>query len=411
MAQVNNRPPYPINEVLTISTQTPYTTADVTERIDAAGLWLTDSGVQVVSPNPDHAGGFVSWYEQDTGEMPYVYSEITGYLATMMSFMHDLSGEARYLNAAVKAAEWLNRTAHTSGSFRCLFPLRPSRFDYKHQQLYAFDTGVILNGLCEVIRLTGRSDLLASARRAGDWLIESAQLPNGGFQAVFDLSEGRYLLNDAEWSLCPGSYHTKVAIGLLNLASLTGETRYRDAAVRVCDFALSFQQPDGRFVSFPSEGGTNAHAHAYSAEGLWVAGSLLERDDYLQSSVRATEWLLRWQSPEGLVPRHFHNGVPTYNERVDILAQALRLGAIHLAQGRLDPALGERLAPLAEVVTRNQVRAGDSRSLGGFHFGRLSDGKPMPHVNVWVSAFAIQALHLYQGLALGREPFKPHFMV
>jgi hypothetical protein len=53
----------------------------------------------------------------------------------------------------------------------------------------------------------------------------------------------------------------------------------------------------------------------------------------------------------------------------------------------------------------------DPRVDGGFAFGRLSNGTPMPHVNVWVTAFAAQALAAYDDLRAGRPAFAPRFMV
>jgi hypothetical protein len=47
----------------------------------------------------------------------------------------------------------------------------------------------------------------------------------------------------------------------------------------------------------------------------------------------------------------------------------------------------------------------------GFIFGRLSDGSIMPHVNVWVTAFAIQGLSLYRSVLNGTYAFNPFFMI
>ncbi len=389
-------------------------TVNLKESVKKAADWLVHSGVQVVSDNPLHSQGFASWYEADTQTMPYVYSEITGYLTTMMCNLYDSTGEKRFLESAMGAADWLLRTAHQdTGGFRCLFPIKSTRFDYKNSQVYIFDTGVIISGFVDVYRASGQAKYLAAAVTAADWIIREVQKPNGAFYPVYDVDKRVFIESDKEWSLCSGSYHTKVAIGLINLYEITQNVKYKDAAVKACDFALTFQQPDGRFISFPTEGGTNSHPHAYSAEGLWVVGKILNREDYLQASARATEWLLQWQSAEGFVPRHFHNGEPLYNERVDILAQTLRLAAIHLGEGRLvdTPELREKLDKLVALITRNQAESDDSRIAGGFYFGRLSNGEQMPHVNVWVSAFAIQGLTLYDGFLNSHYQFNPFFMV
>lgn len=389
-------------------------TESLTTRVANAAEWLVGSGVQVMSDNPLHHQGFASWYEADTQSMPYVYSEITGYLVTQMCDLYDQTGDQRFLASATGAADWLLRTVHEpTGGFRCLFPLKPSRFDYKYDQIYVFDTGVIISGLVNVYRASNQDRFLKAAIKAADWIIEQAQKESGGFYPVYDLEKQSFIENDSEWSLCSGSYHTKVAIGLVNLYQATNDAKYREAAIKACDFALTFQQTDGRFISFPGEGGTNSHPHSYSAEGLWVVGKVLGREDYLQASAKAADWLLSWQSVEGYIPRHFHNGEPLYNERVDILAQALRLASIHLAEGRLPDteAVRAKLEKLVTVIIRNQATSDDSRINGGFYFGRLSSGDVMPHVNVWVTSFSIQGLGRYEGFLRDTFDFNPVFMV
>jgi len=383
-------------------------TGQVTDR---ASQWMIQSGAQVTSDNASLNGGFVSWYEQDTQQYAYVYSEITGYMLTMLASLYTRTGDVRFLNSAIRAGDWFANTVHEpTGGFRCLFPLRPTRFDYKHEQIYTFDCGVILSGLTNVYRVSRHPKYLAAATSVADWLLHVAQKPGKGFYPVYDIQTGEFIENDKEWSLCSGSYHTKIAIGLLNLHDLTQKPAYLKAALNACDYALEFQEQNGRFVTFPA-GGTNSHPHTYSAEGLWTVGRHLGREDYLQASAKATAWLLDLQNDEGIVPRHYQNGEPLYNERVDVLSQALRMGAIHVGEGRLSEAYVPRLEKLASIIARNQAESSDVRADGGFYFGRLSDGTTMPHVNVWVTMFAIQALTALDDYKHGQLNFKPFDMV
>ena len=384
---------------------------DSQRMIDRASRWMTQSGAQVMSEHSALNGGFVSWYEQDTQQYAYVYSEITGYMLTMLASLYTRNRDVRFLNSAIRAGDWVANTAHEpTGGFRCLFPLRPTRFDYKHDQIYTFDCGVILNGLANLYRVTHHPKYLSAATSVADWLVYEAQKTDKGLYPVFDIQSGRFHENDQEWSLCPGSYHTKVAIGLLNLHNLTRKPAYLRATLNLCDYALEFQESTGRFITFPA-GGTNTHPHTYSAEGLWSVGKYLNREDYLQASANATAWLLDLQNEEGIVPRHYQHGEPLYNERVDVLSQALRMGAIHLSERRLSESYLPCLEKLAAVIARNQASSDDIRADGGFYFGRLSDGTTMPHVNVWVTMFAIQALTALDDYKHGWLAFKPFDMV
>lgn len=333
-------------------------------------------------------------------------------MLTLLTWLHSRKRNPYLLDSAVRAADWLIAVAHEpTGGFPCLVPLRANRFEHKRDYLYSFDCGIILSGLVNLYRASGNGRFLASAVTVADWMMRDLQDERGAFKPVYNSANGEWIYSNAEWSLCSGSYHTKIAIGLINLYDATRVDKYKHAATKACDFALTFQQPDGRFVTFPDEGGTNSHPHAYSAEGLWVVGKYLDRQDYLTASARGTEWLFSVQSPEGYVPRHWHNGEAHYNERVDVLSQALRLAEIHRSEGRLDESLEPQMALLEPLILRNQAHDDDSRVNGAFYFGRLSNGDTVKHANVWVSSFAIQALTLREDRKHGTCNLDPMFMV
>ena len=152
----------------------------IKSQIEKAAHWLVESGVQVESDNPLHSGGFACWYDGETETMPYVYSEITGYLTTMMCALYTDTDDSRFLTSAQGSGNWLVRTAHEqTGGFRCLYPIENTRFDYKRNQIYVFDSGVILSGLVNVYRETGKAHYLAAAITVADWLINDMQKPDG----------------------------------------------------------------------------------------------------------------------------------------------------------------------------------------------------------------------------------------
>ena len=250
----------------------------IDEVADKAISWLLDSGIQFNSQSPETDGGFASWYEQDTESSPYLYAEITGYMLTLLTWLNSRKQDVRLLKSAIRAADWLIEISHkASGGFPCLVPLRPNRFEHKRDYIYTFDCGIILSGLVNLHRATGIPRFLSAAVTVADWMLRDLLEDTGALKPIYNAATGDWIYSDAEWSLCSGSYHTKVAIGLINLYDATKLPKYLNAATRICDFALAFQESNGRFVTFPESGGTNSHPHAYAAEGHFLDALICAR--------------------------------------------------------------------------------------------------------------------------------------
>ncbi len=219
------------------------------------------------------------------------------------------------------------------------------------------------------------------------------QKPDGSLNPIYDTKNGEVVNTEQKWSTQSGSYHTKVAMGLVDLYGLTSDQTYANSAIGICDFALQQQTSSGRFISFRDTGKTNVHPHCYSAEGLYYVGKKIGNDEYVESAKRATAWTLNnadrlWQIYEPDVD------VFSGDERSDIFAQTLRLGVL-FAQDDSDfmeeyrPALNH----LARTVQSYQDQAADVRQHGGINYGNHVIDK---NVNSWCSMFAVQAMEYYK---------------
>jgi hypothetical protein len=365
--------------------------------VSGALRWVVSSGIQIRAQDGQVDGGFAAWYDLENQTYPFVYSEITGYMLTLLCAVEALHANSTptLTGMARLAGDWLLRAVwNQANGFACLRPL-DNRTTHNRQALsYAFDNGVIINGLCNLYRRTGLLRYLDAAVSTADWLVCAAQRADGLFEPVFDAARGVFISQGDTWSQFPGSYQAKIAIGLLNLFDLTHQERLVDAAERVCTAAVNFQTSDGRLATFPDAERTNCHAMAYAAEGLWSAGTYLGRQDYLCYSLSAVKWLLDNQSSSGQVARHFHHNRPYFVDRFDITAQALRLALLLRTDGRLD-AYDDRVDRLCTLLVGGQLSDRDPAADGAFVFGRASDGRVLRHANTWVTAFAIQAIRLY----------------
>lgn len=369
--------------------------------------WLQESGIQSAT------GGYHSWFDRTSGQYPFEYSEVTGYQVTLAAWLaaRDDVGtggsDARTvrdtaLADAERAVHWLTTAVQpVPGAYRCLEASRTAgavgRFAGKAERLYTFDAGIILQGLVAHHVATGSPHALHAARETGEWLLQHVDPAGVVTPWPATPAAGRWQDAAADWSTRPGVHHAKIGIGLAALGEVSGEERFTRAAVAVCEDALRHQLPSGRFITNPPVAGTNIHPHSYAAEALWAVGRATGRDDLVAASERAALWALAATDRDGLPPRRYaqdRDGTVSVvrHPRVDGVAQVLRLAALHSAHGT------HAAQRLVAALLERQVHAPDEpRAHGGFAFGAGTDGTPLPHANVWVTAFAVQALVLAAG--------------
>lgn len=148
--------------------------------------------------------------------------------AWSLARVFDITGEQRYLDAAVKNAEWALTQRNTLGwlAQNCL---QDSAQPFTHTIAYA------MRGLLEIGAAAQREDLIQAARVIGDAMI--ANLPANGFLP------GRF--NDrwqptVKWSCLTGDCQLGINWG--RLYQIAGEEKYREATSRVLDFVKRTQK-------------------------------------------------------------------------------------------------------------------------------------------------------------------------
>lgn len=382
------------------------------EAARAAERWIVDSGVQVRAGKL--RGAFNAWYDLETGGFQYVYPEITGYGITNLLYFNSLEHDAKHVARAELAGDWVIRRAmHPCGGIRPRDHYdrreRALVFSFERQLVVTFDSGMVLFGLTNLFEATRRKAYLTAARRVGDFIAGKAQRRDGSLYACYNPLKREWIDKPDKWSTQSGGYHAKVAMGLLHLARLTGEKKYRVSAVGVCDWSLKTQRPSGRFVSWRTENATHQHPHLYTAEGLLWAGLELERADYVAAAVRAVEWSLSEQDETGGIPCAVGDrGLRNPHQRSDTLAQCLRLAALFRSRGLGSKAWDGKLLKLEKALLRFQRAA--KPHAGAFAYGEEMSGERREHLNYWCTAFAQQALQMRDDSLSGRVPSVQFFV-
>jgi hypothetical protein len=338
--------------------------------LERAGAWLLDSGIQ------DASGGVARYYLSDSRRNAPVSTEITGYAASALVYLWKVTGNGRYLDAAKQAACYLIHDAWSESS--ATFPFEPVH-NGGPSYAYFFDCGIITRGLLAVWRTGGDDACFERAKECGlsmafDFMAGKAMHP------ILRLPDKQPLAYERRWSRAPGCYQLKSAMAWSELASATGHRELGSAFERMLAYSLNTHNdflpgdPDDLRVM------DRLHAYSYFLEGLLAAPAHPGVPAALGMGLRRAGALLRRIEPEFA--------------RSDVYAQLLR---VRLFAEALDLCPLDRGAAEYEAarISEFQVSGPDRATTGGFYFGTKRNA-PMPFVNPVSTAFAIQALALWQ---------------
>lgn len=215
------------------------------------------------------------------------YPETTGYIIPTLWDAAGELDESRWRDRARRMAEWLLTKQYDNGAF-------PGLFEGRLAEPRVFNTGQIIFGLLRTYEETRDGRFLASARRAGDWLI-AQQDEDGAWRR-------------STYHGIVHTYNTRTAWALARLSAVTREQGYRVAARRNADWAIEQQTSGGWFQhnAFETNAPSTLHTIAYAMRGLLELGDACGEKSYVEAAARCAEVLHDlWQS-EGRIPGAFH---------------------------------------------------------------------------------------------------------
>ena len=208
-------------------------------------------------------------YKIGKGWMP-PYRETTGYIIPTLLDLAEHLKRPGLTSTAERMGEWLAQVQEPSGGFI----EHELRQDTKP---IVFNTGQILHGFNALILRRGRQDLVPHARRAGDFLVSSAD------------ETGSFVRNE-HYDMAH-AYNVRSAWALLTLGRLLGEKTYENAALANADWTVAQQIGNGFFRNNNFQPGWNANTHgiAYVLQGLIEIHCISGRESYLAAVRRAAE--------------------------------------------------------------------------------------------------------------------------
>jgi hypothetical protein len=356
--------------------------------------WVLQSGIQ------SDRGYFYDWYELDTASPGRPYPEITGYGTSTLVWLYRLDGDEALLERAAAAANWLvSQALHPS--YDLVFARGAARDAGLGSKpyLYAFDTGMAGAGLTRLGAITEDATWAGSLERIVDALSTRMKRSDGTLWPLLDPDSGQPVTTDGAWSSRFSGYQAKT----VSFLSLNGSNRGDTVLGDVVRKTLEGQRDSGAFPGY-ADGQAHLHPHFYALEGLLVSRSVPGLPPVDDAVVRGYLYAERLLAANGYLPTVAHDDhVTVPHERVDALAQFVRLGCLLVSLGwlsrdRLDGTLGGAVSRLLEYQVEGTPHN------GGFRFGQDADGTPKQHVNSWGSFFAGQAVHWFILVRDGAHP-------
>ena len=333
-----------------------------------AGRWFLESGIQ------ESSGGVARFYRSEISSNKPVSTEITGYTASALVWLFKATKDEAYLDRARLTARFLTDRAWDP-------QLKTFPFEYPSNLTYFFDCGIIVRGLMAVWRETREERLLTIAHETCRSMIRDFGA-GAECHPILELPSKAPLERTPQWSRSPGCYQLKAALAWFDVAEETGDAALRTAWETSLSAAL---ESHARFLPQETDEITRygvmdrLHAYSYFLEALTA---VLDRPECRSA----------YASALAAVERHLRRIAPVF-VRSDVYAQLLR--------ARLN---GQEVVPLdvaaasaeADALRTFQCASDDPRIDGGFSFGRR-DGVLSPHINPVSTAFAMQALEMWQG--------------
>jgi hypothetical protein len=341
-----------------------------------AGQWFLNSGIQ--EPN----GGVSRYYRIEESRNARVSTEITGYAVSTFCFLHSQSGDAQYLEAALRAGRFLINQAWDETLGLPPFEWPPSEKPEENRAFF-FDSGIIVRGLIHLYHASGEHSFLDAAEACGRTMIGLFE-HGGEYAPILQLPARSALPYGSSWSNNPGCYQLKSALGWRQLYLETGKPEFQTAFEIALERALA---NDAVFLPGTSERQRvmdRLHAYSYFLEALLAVNDRPECAAAQRNGLTRAATLLREIAPEFA--------------RSDVYAQVLRVRL--LSPGPVDEVAA---AEEAAAISAFQIQSADPRLNGGFYFGRRN-GVMAPFANPVSTSFCTQALAMWNAHQQGTSP-------
>ena len=203
------------------------------------------------------------------------YPEVTGYIIPTFWDSYHLYGEDSFHQRVIRMADWEVSIQNPNGGWEGFY-------EGDGQPTVVFNTGQVLRGLIRTYKETRDEKYLKSAIRGADWIVQN-QDPDGSWTT-------------SNFKKMKRVYDTYVSAPLASLYAITGDSDYKNAALRNCEFAIAHQRKNGWFDLFDNTIYNNeapvTHTLSYTIDGLIETGDILGEKSLIQAGTLAADAMM-----------------------------------------------------------------------------------------------------------------------
>lgn len=392
--------------------------------IAAAIDWLCETKIINKDRRKPSFGGVNNGYLWKEKKYQYVYNEITGYAINAFIAMYQWLGKEKYLQHAIDAADYL-----------ISFQAKDSeKFEYggiSHSlqmpdlnnvpKYYSFDNSVILHGMANLYQITKKDKYYRACLDIGKFLL-NMQKKDGSFYSYYESKNNILEHSFDEFWFDKGCLHVKNAIGLLFLAGISGEQKYRLAGTESCDWGCRLLGKDGLFWANNRKKYVFTHAHCYATEGYLYAYYFTKNPEYMEIAHKAGEALIRLQNKDGSLYRIFKNKISMKNhygnryrrsikrwhsekrhpwKTIDATSQAARIWILLYCIKNEKKYLEPAKKAIGFLIDNQVMNKNDMNMHGGFYY-QLCDKTNNGEVKLnggmytWCTQFSLSAFMLFE---------------
>jgi len=319
-------------------------------------LELSDFAVRALSEEPPDREG----YRVNPGLRDYYMFFVDSYAVRALAVAYDLTGRQAYLDACRAWTERIIRHQNRMippGAYYMNYHRKPGESE---GQWFSADSGSIAMGvLATALRteeLEERRRYVNSARAYVELVLERFVRASGG------VTDGFWEKSDSEW-WCSTALFSSSAFQLYNL---TGEEKYKGAALNGVDWLLNFDYGDTILYDFEDGAPTTIFyiLEAYSSALPYLYPSTLRQQRVFERFSQTVEWIVDHQTREGTWSYNPDNwgvklgGLPCH------LLIYLRHVKDKAARARRCISSAGKLAPFEDLVRDSTKRAVDYFSSG-----------------------------------------------